>query len=69
VSDQTLLERIDLLIKQKAKESERSNAEVPTQVLEFVTSMYQSLGEQVAFNNETRLVSNSDFRKFLRTER
>jgi len=64
-----LAKSIGLLVKQKAKESERSNLEVPTQVVEFFTSMYQLLGEQVAFNKETRLVSNNDFRNFLRTER
>lgn len=69
VLDQALIISIDLLVKQKAKESERSNLEVPIQVFEFVASMYQSLDEQVAFSKETRSVSNTDFQNFLRTER
>jgi len=69
VLDQALIISIDLLVKQKAKESERSNLEVPMQVFEFVASMYQSLDEQVAFSKETRSVSNTDFQNFLRTER
>ena len=69
VSNQALIKSIGLLVKQKAKEPERSNLEVPTELVEFVTSMYQSLDEQVAFKKETGLVSNDDFRNFLRTER
>ena len=69
VSDQALIKSIDLLVKQKAKEPERSNLEVPMELVEFVVSMYQSFDEQVAFKKETGLVSNDDFRNFLRTER
>jgi len=69
VLDQALIISIDLLVKQKAKESEWSNLEVPMQVFEFVASMYQSLDEQVAFKKETGLVSNDDFRNILKTER
>lgn len=69
VSDQALTKSIGLLVKQKAKELERSNLEVPTELVEFVTSMYQSLDKHVAFKKETRFVSNDDFRNFLRTER
>ena len=60
---------IGLLVKQKAMEPERSNIEAPVQVVESVTSTYQSFGEQVTLNREIRPICNDDFRDFLRTER
>ena len=69
MSDLALTYAIGLLVKQKAMEPERSNIEAPVQVVESVTSTYQSFGEQVTLNREIRPISNDDFRNFLRTER
>lgn len=66
VSDQAMVEEIESLVSQKARESEQSSLEIPVSVYELIVSMYRSLGESSDFSGKPDLISNDDFRGLIR---
>jgi predicted nucleotidyltransferase len=66
VSEKAMINEIESLVIQKAKESEQSLLEVPPAVYLIFTDMFKVLDEGVSLNSEASdLISNDDFRGFL----
>lgn len=66
VPDKLLAEQISNLVKQKAKESEKSVLLVPQEVLQVFTAIFKTLDEGITVNSGVRTaISNNDFRSFL----
>jgi hypothetical protein len=66
VSEQAMIDEIESLVSQKAKESEQSMLEVPLSVYHVFVDIFESLDDGVSLNSTSScLISNQDFRLFL----
>ena len=66
VLDQTMAEKIESLVSQKAKESEQSLLEVSPSIYRTFTDMFGTLEEVVSLNSDAAvMISNNNFRTFL----
>lgn len=65
MGNQSVFESIELLIKRKALEFERSTLEVPPHIYDFVSSEYADLEEEIEFSQKPDSISNHDFQNFL----
>jgi len=66
ISEQAMVEEIECLVSQKAKESEKSFLEVSPRVYRTFTDMFEALDEGASLNSDTpATISNDDFRVFL----
>jgi len=66
ISDPEMVREIEGLVSQKATESERSLLEASPTIYHTFVDMYDSLEERFFFNFATKVISNYDFRSFLK---
>jgi len=66
ISDPEMVREIEGLVSQKATESERSLLEASPTIYHAFVDMYDSLEERAFFNFATKVISNYDFRSFLK---
>jgi predicted nucleotidyltransferase len=66
IKDRAMVEKIEHLVNQKGKESEKSVLQVPTEVYLLFVTLFEELDEDISFNSDdTVLITNDDFRSFL----
>ncbi len=66
ISDNLIYQSISRLVGRKLHESEKSNLEVPVEIYNFLTGIFNPLEETISINHDSlKPISNGDFRHFM----
>lgn len=68
IVDSAMVEKIEQLVQQKGRESEKSVLQIPKEIYFLFVTMFETLDEGISFNcDDTVLITNGDFRALQRT--
>lgn len=66
ITDKEMVEKIEQLVIQKGKESEKSVQQVPTEIYLFIEAMFERLEDGISFiSDDLSFITNDDFRSLL----